>query len=334
MSFFGRKNEQTERRRSRAGAGFGAAQDNEPSRYLAARRGGNPTLSVGDVNVSPVGVQITYFKIIEYNKYSMNYLKEKFIIKNRLGLDLAILMEKNQNQKGVVFVMHGLSGTKEQDHIVALAEAFFSKGFTVIRFDTTNTFGESGGKYEDATITSYYQDLEDVINWAEKQDWYQQPFILCGHSLGGICVSLYAEKFPEKVLALVPISPVVTGALTLEAHNRIDAKSLKDWEKTGWLIQTSQSRPGIIKKLPWSHMQDRLKYNLLPEAAKLTMPVLLVVGEKDTSTPPDHVKQLFDVLPGLKEFHIISNAPHTFREPEHLEKIKKVISNWLDKIII
>jgi hypothetical protein len=36
-----------------------------------------------------------------------------------------------------------------------------------VLFDTTHSFGESGGNYEDATTTQYYQDLEDVISWAK-----------------------------------------------------------------------------------------------------------------------------------------------------------------------
>ena len=116
---------------------------------------------------------------------------KKTFIKNRKGENVSVLVEKSENQKGLAFIMHGLGGFKEQDHIAAFANAFKEKGFTVVRFDTTNTLGESGGKYEDATITNYYEDLEDVVIWAQEQEWYQEPFALSGHSLGGICTLLY-----------------------------------------------------------------------------------------------------------------------------------------------
>jgi fermentation-respiration switch protein FrsA (DUF1100 family) len=79
-------------------------------------------------------------------------------------------------------------------------------------------------------------------------------------------------------------------------------------------------------------MGDRLKYDLLPEAGKLTMPVLLIAGEKDNSTPPEHQKILYDKLPGKKEFHIIKGAEHTFREKEHLEEIKQIFLKWIDNL--
>ncbi len=255
---------------------------------------------------------------------------EKLFIKNRKGQNVSTLVEQGNDQKGLAFVMHGLSGFKEQDHIQTFANAFKEKGFTVVRFDTTNTFGESDGKYEDATITNYYEDLEDIIKWAEGQKWYQKPFALSGHSLGGICTALYAEKYPEKVLALAPISPVVSGRLSVEAHLKQDPSYIAKWKEAGWREEKSYSKPGTVKRLPWSHIEDRLKYDLLPEADKLTMPVLLITGEKDATTPPEHVQQLFDALPGPKEFHIIKGAPHTFRDPAHLKEIHDIFLHWID----
>ena len=78
-------------------------------------------------------------------------------------------------------------------------------------------------------------------------------------------------------------------------------------------------------------MEDRLKYDLLPEVNKLTMPVLLIVGDKDDGTPPEHQKILFDKLPGKKELHIIKDAPHTFRDEKHLLEIKNLFLEWIDK---
>lgn len=65
------------------------------------------------------------------------------------------------------------------------------------------------------------------------------------------------------------------------------------------------------------------------------MPTLIVVGQKDGGTPPEHVKQLFDVLPdGKKEYHVIPNAPHTFRSEEDLAALKAIFDTWLAKLTI
>ncbi|TSC81748.1 MAG: Uncharacterized protein G01um101420_853 [Parcubacteria group bacterium Gr01-1014_20] len=254
---------------------------------------------------------------------------DKVFIKNRNGVKLAIVVEQTPNQKGLAFVMYGQGGFKEDLNVRTFTEAFLGKEYTVITFDTTNTIGESGGKMEDATITSYYQDLEDVIEWSKSQEWYQEPFVLAGHSLGGICIALFAQKYPEKVRALAPISTVVSGKLTWETMPK---EELEEFRRKGYIVTPSISKPGVMKKLSWASMEDRLKYDLIPEAGKLIMPVLMIVGEKDTSTPLRHEELLYGKLPGKKEIHVIKGAPHTFRDPEHLKEIKQVFLNWIDKI--
>ncbi len=253
----------------------------------------------------------------------------KTFIKNRNDKNVVVVVEENKNSKGLVFVMHGLGGFKEQSHIQTFAQAFKDNGFTVVLFDATHACGESEGKYEDATTTNYNEDLEDVINWAKTQGWYKEPFWLVGHSLGGMSTALYAEKHPKEVKALAPISTVISAKLSVETKK--SRGFFDEWKKTGWLIKDSGSRPGQVKKLKWSFIEDRIKhdYNLLPEANKLTMPVLLIVGDKDKSTPPEHQKMLFDKLSGKKELHVIKGALHTFRELKHLEEIKTIFDNWI-----
>ncbi|MFH0979206.1 MAG: alpha/beta fold hydrolase [Candidatus Woesearchaeota archaeon] len=253
----------------------------------------------------------------------------KLSIKNRKGQKIVVLIDKVKNQRGLVFVMHGLGGFKEQPHIVVMADAFKENLYTVVRFDTTNTLGESDGKYEDATVTNYLEDLEDVIVWSNSQEWYEQPFVLAGHSLGGICTALYAEDHPSQVRALAPISTVVSGKLSLQIKAK---EEIEDWERTGWQIKPSASKPGTVKHLKWSHMIDRNKYDLLPKAEKLTMPILLIVGDKDESTPLEQQKILFNKLKTRKELHIIKDAPHTYKEKVHLEQIKSIFDAWIKQL--
>lgn len=240
---------------------------------------------------------------------------------------MTVVVEVAQPQKGLAFVMHGLGGFKESPQTRAVADVLHESNYTVVTFDTTNTFGESEGRYEEATTTNYYEDLEDVIAWAATQSWYKEPFVLAGHSLGGLCTALYAQRHPEKVKALAPLGTVVSGKLRLENPYRKEEN--EEWKKAGWREEESASKPGVIKRLPWSHMEDCLKYDLLPQAHKLTMPVLLVVGERDESCPSEHQKILYAALPGPKELHVIKGAPHTFKDPTHLAQLAKILRVWI-----
>lgn len=267
-----------------------------------------------------------HFSTQKYIKiYGIINIMEKIFIHNRREQKIAILSELTNKAKGLVFVMHGLGGSKEQPIVKLCAKVFSSCNYNVIRFDTTNTFGESDGKYENATATNYYEDLEDVIAWARKQRWFQCPFILVGHSLGGMANGLYAENFPNQVKALIPISTVVSGDLSIKN----DPCAMQEWERTGWRISERKSQPGTYKRLPWAHMEDRKKYNLLDKTEKLKMPVLLIVGERDKTTPVEHHKILHEVLPDPKELHIVKGADHVFSQQAYMDKVENILIDWI-----
>jgi len=61
------------------------------------------------------------------------------------------------------------------------------------------------------------------------------------------------------------------------------------------------------------------------------MPVLMIVGDQDDSTLPEHQKIFYERLPGKKEFHIIKGATHTFKDPEHLKELEEIFDQWIKK---
>ena len=254
---------------------------------------------------------------------------KKEIIKNRQDKNIVVLIEEAKNPKGLVFVMHGLGGFKEQPHIETISKVFKNNNFTVIRFDTTNSIGESGGKLENATISNYFQDLEDVIKWSQSQNWYQEPFWLSGHSLGGFSVAFFTINYPEKVKAIVPISAVVSGELFTQTEEMKEV--LESWKKTGLREWESSTQPGLIKRLKYDFIEDCLKYDLLKDAHKIKCPVLLIVGDRDETTPLKHQKIFFNSLSAEKEIHIIKDLKHTPREKHHLEELESIMGKWIQK---
>ena len=58
----------------------------------------------------------------------------KLFINNRKGQKVAVVVEGEENKKGLAFVIHGLGGFKEQPHVQAMTEAFLENGCTAVRF--------------------------------------------------------------------------------------------------------------------------------------------------------------------------------------------------------
>ena len=255
----------------------------------------------------------------------------RLFIKNRYGVDLAVQTdEPASNPRGLAFIAHGQAGFIEQPHIQALTEAFLDQGYRAIRWDAANSIGDSGGRIEECTMTSYYEDLEDVVTWAQKQSWFVEPFLLCGHSMGGFICTHYAAQHPHLVRALVPVSTGISGALFRQTCSQSD---LINWEQSGFAVRESKSKPGVIVRIPWKFVEDYDTYDLLQEASHLTMPTLLLVGDQDTTTPLAHQQMLFDAVASSdKRLKIIRNADHNFRSEELLAEVKNVVSNWVEAL--
>ena len=254
----------------------------------------------------------------------------KHFIKNRNGQKLAVVVNVNPDQNGLAFVMHGCHGYKEQPQMQMMADVFYENGYTTVNFDTRHTFGESDGDPAKVTVGSSYQDLEDIITWAKNQEWYQEPFCLIGHSLGAMCCALYAEKYPGKIKALAPLSSVISGKLSIESP--FFKRILPEWKRLGYRHKISNSKPGCEVKLPYSFVEDKMNYDLLLKANRLTMPVFIAYGENEEGMTLEHQQMLVDAIPGPVEYHQIKKTIHTFREPEALAELKELLDKWVKSL--
>ena len=211
-----------------------------------------------------------------------------------------------------------------------LAQAFFDNGFITFNFDATNSFGESDGEFEKATLQLHYEDLEDVVIWAKEQAWYTGKLALTGHSMGGYTVARYGEEYSDQVDYIASIAPVVSGELSWQAHRRAYPGQLEEWKESGWLIRESKSRPGTFMRRPWSHMEERLNHDLLPKAKNLTMPIFFYVGGGDKLCPSDQTQILFDKVPGdNKEIIMNPEVGHVYRTDGEIEHLYQSVNRWI-----
>ncbi len=181
-------------------------------------------------------------------------------------------------------------------------------------------------------MDTHYHDLEDVIAWASHQEWYQEPFCLAGHSLGGFSNLIYATNYPDKVKAFAPTAACISYAHSEECHIKNDPDQwvrMKDGELKE---KTSKSKPGAVGLVSFKLYESFKNYDVLSKLDKIIFPTLLIVGENDDSCPPEHQKIIFDEVNGDKELHVIEDCGHTFRKPEHLRQVKEIFDRWIDKL--
>ena len=84
-------------------------------------------------------------------------------------------------------------------------------------------------------------------------------------------------------------------------------------------------------------MEDRMKYDNLIDAGKIKVPVLMVVGENDASTPPKHQQLLFDAIGTVienKELHIIAGADHEMNTENAEFQLVSFFEDWFVKKVL
>jgi pimeloyl-ACP methyl ester carboxylesterase len=249
----------------------------------------------------------------------------KLFIQNRKGLKVAVVIDESENQKGLVFLMHGFLGFKEHYLLLQTAKIFKENNFTTISFDATNGIGESDGRMEDGTMTGYLEDLEDVIDWSKGQKWFNSFFYLVGHSLGGYCVANYAAR--NNVKGLMLFNPKVLGEAS---QNGEDIElMIEEYKKRGFREWESQSSPGVIKRQGYGYIEDGKKHNLLTIAERINCPVLMVSGGEDEVIPIEQQKELFSKINSKKEIHIIEGGDHNLKNMESSEELHNIIDKWI-----
>lgn len=239
--------------------------------------------------------------------------------KNKLS---AVISRPDEKTERLAILCPGFIDSKDYDHLVYLASELAGKGFTVVRFDPTGTW-ESEGLIGDYTDTQYLEDIRNVLKYM-LEDCDYKYILLGGHSHGGLMSLLYAatDSRVSEVLAIMAPSPD-----TLVKQKRIK------WETEGFRF-TSRDIPGTTEikefRVPYSHLQDRDKYNVLDEVKKIHVPIIFVAGELDSVVLPEHVKQIYDAANEPKKFILMKGISHDYRKS--LDKINIVNKKILEEL--
>jgi proline iminopeptidase len=108
-----------------------------------------------------------------------------------------------KEDKAVIF-LHGGPGYNSANFESTTAQNLANKGFFVIVYDRKGE-GRSEDKSAKFTFQESFDDIKSIYNKYELTE-----AILIGHGFGGIIASLFTEKYPEKVNALVLVSTPIS----------------------------------------------------------------------------------------------------------------------------
>lgn len=224
--------------------------------------------------------------------------------------------------RGFAVVLHGLGGWREQSVVRAAATASCESGYTTLSFDASDGAVGPDADFPHSTTTGFLNDLEDVVAHAKEEGWCTvSSYILIGHSLGGMVASAYAATHAREVSRLVLIAPAVSWALYTKLFLPYGV-----W----WFLANTHKTPGPegkILSLRREWLLDFFKHDMRRDQERITVPVLVILGEKDGVVGTEKALRAFTSGFTDSDFVLIPSAGHTFKG--HEQNVADTIHTWL-----
>lgn len=201
-----------------------------------------------------------------------------------------------------------------------LADWAATTGRAMTRFDYSG-HGESGGRFEDGTISLWLADAEAVI---ERCVVY--PPILVGSSMGGWIAILAALRLaaagrPVAGLVLIAPAPDFTERLMWDAFPEdVRQTILRDGR---WARASQYGEPIPITR---ALIEDGRRHLVLDEPIHLSAPVHIVQGMADPDVPWTHALSLVERLArDDATLTLIKDGDHRLSRPQDLDAIVRAV---------
>jgi uncharacterized protein len=246
---------------------------------------------------------------------------EKVFIKNRRGQQLAVVVHKTPEPNSDAFILaHSFKGDKDYDKTLALlAPELSNLGCTVFLFDFFGS-GESDGDFENATVRSEIEDLEDMIKYVRGEGYHVKGLV--GLSLGGI-VSLYA--LDKEVESLVLWSPPL-NLKVLHEHYKLQFGDEEFLPHT----RRYTGEPINIGRKMWEEFNTLDVQSKLPSIA---CPTLAIFGNEDELFDAEKMNSIFNKIDvPKKELIVITGGDHDFLKPDAKKEILQKTIDWIQKL--
>lgn len=234
-------------------------------------------------------------------------------------------------KRPIIIVLHGFLVHKQWGFFPSIGQYFSMLGYHTFIMNypydgytsTSSTHSIVPEIFANNTITSEIQSIHALLDYLrseilagthpiDKNTW-DETFVLLGHSRGaGNAILIAGTRNDIKALALW--SPIST-------FRRHSARIEQRWRAEGSLkIQTLPNKQELrINSTFLDDLeQNSERYSLLHAITKLSLPIFILTGSQDVTTPPKEAENLYSAYQSApkpnnhSEFHIIEHTGHTF----------------------
>ncbi len=244
-----------------------------------------------------------------------------YIIDDGIKLNAKLDMPEQGAEKcPLCIVIHGFTGHIEENHIVAVAKGLNQIGVATLRVDMFG-HGNSDGEFREHNLYKWLNNILAVVDYAKKLEFVTDIYI-CGHSQGGLVVTLAAAMERDTIKALIPLSPayvIIEGAKQgMLLGQPFDPEHIPD-ELVSW--------DGLT--LNGNYIRVAQTINLDEAIEKFQGPVFIVHGDADETVP---VQYAIDASKKFKncKLELIKDDSHCY--DNHLDLMVEAVKNFVNEI--
>lgn len=229
---------------------------------------------------------------------------------------------------GVVLIAHGFKGYKDYGMFPRIAETMCDAGFIAHRFNfshsgmTNNieTF-ERTDLFERDTWNKQVFDVRAVVSAVADGQLQGAglPYVLFGHSRGGVSVLLTAGRLAEDSAFPQPAGIVTAAAPCL--CNNLPKEVADQLLEDGYIVSPS-SRTGqdlrVSKAALVEQLDDPDGHDLLALVSRINCPLLVIHGEDDPTVPVEAAEQIGRAAQCEATVLRIAGGDHVYNTPNPL----------------
>ncbi len=241
-----------------------------------------------------------------------------YILDDDIKLNAKLDMPETEADKcPLCLVFHGFTGHIEEEHIVKAAKAMNEVGVATLRVDLFG-HGKSDGEFRNHNLYKWLNNILAVVDYAKSLDFVTDIY-MCGHSQGGLAVTLAAAMEQDVVRALIPLSPayvIIKGAKEGELLGQpFDPVNIPD-ELISW--------DGLT--LSGNYIRVAQTIDLEGAIAKYKGPVLLVHGDEDEAVPVEFSIEAAKKFANAR-LELIKGDNHCY--DRHLDQVTDVVKDFI-----
>jgi alpha-beta hydrolase superfamily lysophospholipase len=213
------------------------------------------------------------------------------------GIELAVRdWAANGEPRATVVLVHGLTATKDNPELVAVASALQYRGFDVTAYDARG-HGKSGGLCTLGDLERH--DVAAAVDRAKARD---HPVVVIGASMGGVAVLRHAATDPD-LAGVVTVSSPADWRLSASPG----ALLLLGVIRTRIGRRFAARRLGVRLAPHWSNPEPPRSL-----AGRVTAPLAIVHGESDRFVPVREARGLYSSGGGPRRLYLVPKMGHAF----------------------